>query len=423
MRSYASGLLSLAGILLLAVAPELAAEEVGCVTSKCHQTMGTKQFVHGPVGVGECAVCHRTVNEKDHTFQLALDGEELCFACHETSRDMMLLEHAHTPVANGRCVGCHDPHQSDFRFTLKARADDLCLTCHETAEFSRPFMHGPVEAGECNACHDPHASPHPKQLVAAPEGLCFLCHEEQAGVRDKRHVHGPVTEACTKCHDPHSNAAEFMLPEDPPGLCFSCHTSFVNPQSAVTQHPPVAEGRCNSCHDPHASDHPKLSPVPLTDMCGRCHQETDQYIAAQAFRHGPVKQGDCSACHNPHGSDHHRMLHKYFPSEFYTGYREENYALCFECHNRQIAVNKTTETLTDFRDGDRNLHYVHVNKDDKGRSCRACHQVHASSQEKHIRTSVPYGTINWELPVIFTKTEHGGSCQVGCHAPKEYSRK
>ena len=125
----------------------------------------------------------------------------------------------------------------------------------------------------------------------------------------------------------------------------------------------------------------------------------------------------------PHGSEYPLILKAYFPEEFYKSYATENYALCFECHNKNFALDKNTTNLTSFRDGDRNLHYLHVNKDVKGRSCKACHQVHASSQEKHIRTSVPFGKIKWELPIKFTKFEDGGKCVVGCHAPKEYHRK
>jgi predicted CXXCH cytochrome family protein len=158
------------------------------------------------------------------------------------------------------------------------------------------------------------------------------------------------------------------------------------------------------------------------ELCFTCHTELANYVSSQTHKHGPVKQGDCNACHNPHGSMNHRILRKDFPKEFYTPYAEEKYAMCFECHNSQIAKEAETKTLTDFRDGSRNLHYVHVNKDVKGRSCRACHQVHASSQEKHIRTSVPFGTIDWELPINYEKKNDGGSCQVGCHAQKEYKR-
>ncbi len=103
-------------------------------------------------------------------------------------------------------------------------------------------------------------------------------------------------------------------------------------------------------------------------------------------------------------------------------YDTDNYAICFQCHNKDLALDENTTTLTDFRDGDVNMHFLHVNKDKKGRSCKACHQVHASSQAKHIRESVPFGKISWELPVTFTKLENGGSCVVGCHSPKEYNR-
>ncbi|PLX46332.1 MAG: cytochrome C, partial [Deltaproteobacteria bacterium] len=67
------------------------------------------------------------------------------------------------------------------------------------------------------------------------------------------------------------------------------------------------------------------------------------------------------------------------------------------------------------------LHYLHVNKDPKGRSCKACHEVHAGNQDKHIRKEVPFGA-KWKLPVNYTKTDTGGNCVVGCHKPKDYDR-
>ena len=406
----------------LAASPALA-EEPGCVTSKCHETMGTAEWVHGPVGVGECGVCHSLEHEKDHRFALRAAGGELCFACHEGSRDMMLMDNLHTPVAEGNCVGCHDPHQSDHRFSLKAAAADLCLSCHERAPFAQANVHGPVASGDCTVCHDPHASPNPRQLVEPVEGLCFLCHEELADALQMRHIHPPVEEGCTTCHDPHSSPAEFGLPLAPPELCLTCHEEMESATTAATQHPPAANGECLSCHNPHGTDFPSLAAMPPQDLCFSCHEDMAEFITGNEHLHGPVKDGDCAACHNPHGSDNQRILRKYFPTEFYKPYEEENYALCFECHNRQIAVSEETTTLTDFRDKERNLHFLHVNKDVKGRSCRACHQVHASNQEKHVRPSVPFGKVKWELPVTFTKTQDGGSCRVGCHARKEYSRK
>ncbi len=406
------------------VTPGLAQPQDGCVTSKCHADMGTKAYVHGPVGVGACSICHRSVEGEDHGFTLAAEEQELCFACHEESRDLMLREHLHTPVAEGSCVSCHDPHQSDYRFTLKGgQGVDLCFVCHDSEEFAGDHVHGPVAAGDCNACHDPHASSHAYQLMAAPEDLCLQCHAEKRETLGKRHVHEPVGESCTSCHLPHASAANFLLTDNPPTLCFGCHPDLALSVSVATPHVPVAGGNCGECHDAHASDFPMLFPRSPANLCFECHAELAEYVNAQTYRHGPLQEGDCNSCHDPHGSEYHRILRKDFPEEFYTSYEEAKYAMCFECHNHEIVMVAETETLTDFRDGKINLHFLHVNKDVKGRSCRACHQVHASSQEKHIRESVPYGSIDWELPVTFTKTEDGGSCQVGCHAPKGYTRK
>ena len=44
--------------IVLTAQPVLAAE--GCVTDKCHSGMGKAKFVHGPVGVGQCTVCHQS---------------------------------------------------------------------------------------------------------------------------------------------------------------------------------------------------------------------------------------------------------------------------------------------------------------------------------------------------------------------------
>ena len=77
--------------------------------------------------------------------------------------------------------------------------------------------------------------------------------------------------------------------------------------------------------------------------------------------------------------------------------------------------------LTQFRDGDRNLHYVHVNRE-KGRTCRACHEVHASKRPAHIREAVPYGSGNWMLEINFEQTPQGGSCTPACHVMRSYTR-
>jgi len=156
-------------------------------------------------------------------------------------------------------------------------------------------------------------------------------------------------------------------------------------------------------------------------LCARCHQDVGDRLAELPNLHGPVRDGDCGGCHDIHGGKYPSILVDYFPPRFYNPYQEGLYALCFECHNADIARDAETTTLTEFRDGSRNLHYLHINRR-KGRSCKACHAVHASDQAKHIRREVPNGNL-YEYPIFYQKTADGGSCQVGCHKPYRYSRK
>lgn len=393
-----------------------------CVTSECHTDIAKEEFVHGPVGANICTICHLLTDEKEHLFKYTSDKAELCFGCHETSRDMMLENSLHTPVADGDCVGCHDPHASDYRFSLKGSASQLCYTCHKEDIFTNNFVHGPVSAGDCNACHDPHASEFTQQLRNAPEEICYLCHQEKEIILTSRHIHKPVLDDCTSCHDPHADNAKFLLPSDQPQLCYDCHDDIELYKGVKVVHDPVHDGNCMDCHDVHASNNPKMFPQPQQELCFSCHEETSNDVITATYKHGPTKEGDCNACHDPHGSENYNILRKAFPKDFYNEYKTEIYDMCFECHNKDIALDEKTTTLTNFRDGDVNMHYLHVNKEIKGRSCKACHQVHASTQEKHVRESVPFGAIKWELPVTFTKYENGGYCVVGCHAPKEYIR-
>ena len=396
--------------------------EEDCVNSKCHTSIADKEFVHGPVGAKICTICHLETNKKDHLFSFTSDKEELCFGCHENNRDMMMQNYLHTPVADGNCTGCHDPHASDYRFSLKGTASQLCFTCHKKDSFSDKFVHGPVSAGDCNACHDPHASEHSQQLRSSSEELCILCHKEKDTIMASRHIHKPVSEKCTNCHSPHANASKFLLAKAQPDLCYGCHADMIQYNSVEFAHSPVNKGKCMDCHNVHASNNPKMFQKPQQQLCFSCHEDTSTDVIAASYKHGPTKEGDCNACHNPHGSDNTNILRKRFPKEFYNSYSTDNYAICFECHNKDIALDEETSTLTNFRNGNQNLHFLHVNKEEKGRSCKACHQVHASSQEKHIRESVPYGAIKWELPIKYSKFDNGGYCVVGCHAPKEYIR-
>ncbi|NOR66795.1 MAG: hypothetical protein GQ528_05515 [Woeseiaceae bacterium] len=143
-------------------------------------------------------------------------------------------------------------------------------------------------------------------------------------------------------------------------------------------------------------------------------------IKDMQFLHGPVAEMDCEGCHLTHGSEHFSLLAKEYPPQFYAPFSKENYDLCFSCHSESIVLTRETSDLTDFRNGNTNLHFMHVNKERRGRTCRSCHATHASNKPRHIRESVPYG--KWDLPVGFKNSETGGSCAPGCHLPYAYDR-
>ena len=167
---------------------------------------------------------------------------------------------------------------------------------------------------------------------------------------------------------------------------------------------------CLNCHDQPIET---ADGSTLTNMAALLRDNPDH--------HGPIREGACSACHPPHAAEHPRLLRKAYPPEFYAEFERERYALCFECHIAELVETEHGTGLTRFRDGDRNLHWLHVNRK-KGRTCRTCHEIHASRNPFHVRDSVPFGTGGWELEIRYEKTPTGGSCAPGCHAKREYRR-
>ena len=406
--------------------PVLAQES--CITSECHVEVGKAKYSHGPIAANECTVCH-IVGEKDrppknHDLTFAKEGEALCFDCHEEFEKSLKGKTLHGPLEEGECIICHDPHQSNDKFLLTEESlPVLCFNCHEDTITKQKNVHGPVADGDCIVCHNPHASENEFLLEFTRTTLCFTCHEDKREGFAKKFVHQPAKESCENCHLPHSSQFAYHLKDERATLCEECHKEFVQQlKESESQHSAIEKNGCLGCHFPHSSDHRKGLKENANDLCLSCHDDMKKKIIASQYLHGPVEEGDCIACHDPHATNYAQHLVDFFPDEFYFPYRIENYALCFECHNKEVATEEITETLTDFRNGKLNLHFLHVNRE-KGRSCKACHEVHAGNQEKHIAQEVPYGKSKWMLPIKYTKTETGGSCMVGCHKVKPYDRK
>ncbi len=416
--------------------PTTVVDPASCVTADCHAAVKDHRAVHGPVSVNACGACHTLLSAEEHSYELARPGDQLCTFCHDMNFENALV--LHEPMTAGDCTACHNSHGgTDIKLLKAASANDLCQQCHEDVIGEKRWVHGPVAAGACSACHAPHASDYPYLLATEGTELCNSCHvSTKLQMENLRVVHDPVRRDCQTCHFAHSSDHEMLLQDDPQTLCLSCHETIRHVlETASTQHAAVVTERmCLNCHEPHASDYARILSDNPMQLCFECHDkeisledgrvlgDIKSVIETGTSLHGPVSQDNCAACHEIHGGNHFRLLVQEYPPEFYAPFAEESYALCFACHNPEIVRDQRTETLTNFRNGDQNLHYLHVNRDRKGRTCRACHETHASNQLNHVRESVPFGSGGWKLPINFSKAEEGGSCAPGCHLPYDYNR-
>jgi len=439
-----SGLLVIAVTIVLTLGPPVLADDDGdnhgdddradvvldgkeCLD--CHQQTFAGATKHR--GVDDCEACHEQEEEDEHEFEFAIEKDEMCTQCH----DLDLAGAIHEPVTKGDCTVCHEVHSADQPKLLNAPMFDLCASCHEDLRGKRKaHVHGPFGGGQCQGCHAAHASENESLLVAEGTDLCVRCHAEfKADPESSDTWHMPVQQDCSICHSPHESDTPRMLTAKAPELCTECHDEMGERiASGVSVHKALlTDQSCSGCHRPHRSEFGKLLKSPSKDLCLTCHDREYEQQGKRPMpdfkklldtlpqHHGPVKEKNCEGCHDAHAAATFRLLRKPYPEKFYDAYNRDNYALCFECHPDEL-VTEERSTATNFRDGDRNLHFVHVNRKKKGRTCRACHAVHASELPHHLRKTTPFG--DWELPVGFAENADGGTCRSGCHTEKTYSR-
>ncbi|MBP7147969.1 MAG: cytochrome c3 family protein [Acidobacteria bacterium] len=303
-----------------------------------------------------------------------------CLGCHPDFADTLGLPFVHTPVKNGDCADCHNPHASRHGKLLAASPNAICVTCHAgiAPQGARSVHHDVVE-GNCVKCHDPHASKNRGVLREAGNTLCIGCHKE---LGEKRaFAHAPVAKSCLGCHDPHAGkTTPSLLVREVPALCTGCHKPDVPAFRKAHLDYPVGGADCGSCHDPHGSSQPGIlwasvhgpvrnrmcaqchapasSPEPLKVKaggiagCKGCHAQMIDAAFALPRLHGPVADRTaCLNCHRPHAARAAKLL------------RNQEGRLCGECHAAvvQRAVSAPVKHPP-VAEG----------------NCSACHEPHAS---------------------------------------------
>jgi predicted CXXCH cytochrome family protein len=111
---------------------------------------------HGMLTRKDCSVCH---DERARSYAIAIPDAQLCFKCHER---WPVEKFVHGPVAIGSCTVCHDPHGQTNPALLVASGEALCFRCHTEADALKHLAMRTSGSGDflrdkgCVYCHDPH---------------------------------------------------------------------------------------------------------------------------------------------------------------------------------------------------------------------------------------------------------------------------
>jgi predicted CXXCH cytochrome family protein len=84
----------------------------------CHSLVAERRYVHGPVAVNDCTVCHH-YHASPHPNLMLADSVSICLNCHDRAD---LSTGAHHASMERSCAECHDPHGGENRFFVKREA-------------------------------------------------------------------------------------------------------------------------------------------------------------------------------------------------------------------------------------------------------------------------------------------------------------
>lgn len=215
------------------------------VCFSCHRSLIQQNlWLHSPSATVHCLTCHQQKLE-GKTMITTLVGrvDDVCFDCHINKKKIRTRKYVHGPVGLGDCTICHDPHGDEYKYQLWADGlSDLCIGCHTDKKFTQRknvgfYSHGIIQGGGCTACHNPHASDNKFNLYKPINELCISCHNqlenmEQGHPVGKHPLKGkkdPRREgrelACSSCHNPHGSRFRYLLIGDILGghVCSKCH--------------------------------------------------------------------------------------------------------------------------------------------------------------------------------------------------------
>ncbi len=225
--------------------PYKGAESYSPECFSCHKTLiAESPNKHDPSTRLLCKSCHPIEEGQGAVSFPKGRMDQLCIRCHTKGQKWLAQKHIHGPVGTGDCTVCHNPHGDQYPFQLWAEPSiSLCVSCHtdkqklNTERSDDYYAHGILKGSGCLACHSPHASENRFQLYRPINDLCTGCHinidttnrghpvkkHPVQGRKDPRRPNRDLS--CTSCHNPHGSMFKFLLIGDILGghVCAKCH--------------------------------------------------------------------------------------------------------------------------------------------------------------------------------------------------------
>jgi predicted CXXCH cytochrome family protein len=407
-----------------------------------------------------CSTCHDPHDDTNGKF-LRVDskGSNLCAQCHlkegwnlsphKNSTASLpaplpgmewtqTLQSPWTTVADYGCEGCHRPHFAGGKKRLlrQSAEEENCYPCHNGTVSSRDIerqlktktYNHPV--GTYLGLHDPTESP--VQLAGHVE--CQDCHNAHAA-NDTTALPPAVSGKLQKVSGVKSDGLTPVFPAlNEYEICFKCHAATA-PQIFASGYVPIrrvvstfdksAQFKTSNVSYMPVEDSGKNSDVPSLKSPG-ADPDTPLYlnVAGKIY---------CSDCHSddagsvgPHGSNFAPLLKKRYETVVGTQESEQNYALCYRCHDRiNILSNMSFQKNLPLNAGGHSGHLLSP-LEGKPVPCSVCHDPHGvpplTGSGDHTRL------INFDVAVVgpgagnsqplFTDNGQGsrsGSCTLVCH--------
>ena len=398
-----------------------------CIT--CHQMTGWSTSAHATSTASVVGILPRPPKTWPTYTQLDEWGCEVCHTPHfaPTAEDLLNFTAA-PPAFSCTSDGCHSSQSPPFHGTAAAavaqggavgrvgigmvdiaRQVRKASAHHESLGVTPMAVRMPGGAAQsgirsvaCADCHNPHltsgaqaAAPYASGVLRGVSGV----DRNGAGLQSVTYEY----EVCFKCHSDNTSDLNYV-----PRVVSITNTRLAFDTANPSYHPVLGMGRNLNIPSIPSPFEPAMTPSAVI-YCTTCHADDD------------------GGSRGPHGSSFAPILKQRYETTDNTPESYDNYALCYQCHNRSsilsdASFHKKTMRKTASGGG----HSGHLAA---GAPCSACHDAHGINDFSGARST---GTgshthlINFDTRSVLPKTgakypvfqDNGtfsGSCTLVCH--------